>query len=97
LRVALAFGSVACVMASLLNRPGGLEGAKNAVVFPALAGIAALLLVVLVAWPQTERRLAPLTLSVFMGYTLLEIGFTLLVLGSDPAVDVIQALFPLTP
>lgn len=97
MRVALAFGAVACGMAWLLNRPGGLEGAKNAMVFPALAVVASALLVLLLARPQSERRVALVTLAVFMGYTLLEVGFTLLVLGRDPAVDVLEALFPLIP
>jgi len=97
LRVALAFGAVACAMAALLNRPPGLEGFKNAVVFPALAVIASALLVTLLARPRTERWVAMVTLTVFMGYTLLEIGFTLLVLGSDPALDILEALFPLIP
>ncbi len=97
LRVALGFGAVACVMAAVLNRPGGLEGVKNLVVFPLLGVVATGLLALLVARPRSEPRVAIATLVVFMGYVLGEIGFTLLVLGMDPAFDVLVALFPLIP
>ncbi len=97
LRLALALGGFACAAAAVLNRPAGLEGTKNLLVFPPLGVFAGGMLAWLRFRPAKERSIAGITLAVFMLYALFELAFTLFVLGAQPGADPLRQLFPLVP
>lgn len=92
--------AAAFVTALLTNRPPGLEGAKNAVVFPFYAVLSLLLFVLRRRAPQHFALWAWLTFGAFAAYMFGDLGFYLFWLARVTTEDiriVLLVLLPWTP
>ena len=95
LRGTLYTGIVAFLVALVTNRPPGMEGVKNKIVFPLFAIAAFAITQIQARWPDQHRRWAWLTFGTFASYMLLELVFYFLWMSAETGADVRILMMPL--